>query len=137
MMEFIENLLNAPSFWTGVGFFIIVFALIFKFKAAVLSSAYKRIDKITAEIAASEDLREKAQHLVVEFEKKRQDATDEQETIIATARGQAKIISKTMLAKTNASIVAIENRCNGAIEKAKNDALFEVKNMAIEKSSKV
>ncbi len=80
---------STPAFWTLVAFVIFV-GLIGKtvFKG-VTKALDDRTDKIRGEINGAEKLREEAQDLLADYQKKQRDAAREVEAIIAPAGEEA------------------------------------------------
>ena len=82
-------MLENPEFWVAIAFVLVV-ALAFRPAAkAVLSSLDARAAKIRAQIEEARKLREDAQALLAEYQRKQRDAMAEAEKIIAQARDQA------------------------------------------------
>lgn len=89
----IELLMQEPAFWVAVAFFIFV-ALIWrplgKFAANALDSRSARIDK---ELKDAVSLREEAQSLLAEYQRKQRDNLEEAKRIVEQTKTDAKAMA--------------------------------------------
>jgi len=84
-MEWLDN-----TFFTAVAFFVFIGAMIyFKLPALIAKTLDGRIEKIEADLDQAKQLREDAQALLAEYERKRIAAESEAEDIISAAEEEA------------------------------------------------
>ena len=83
------------EFWVAVAFFIFI-GIVWKMGAfnALVSGLDNRGDKIRAELADARSLREEAQRVLADYQKKRQAAEAEAESIVSAAREEAERLLK-------------------------------------------
>ena len=121
-----------PAFWVGLAFVLVV-ALVFKPAAkAVSSSLDGRAAKIRGQIEEARKLREDAQALLADYQRKQRYAMAEAEKIIAQARAEAARIR----ADAEASLErALERRQQQALERisqSEAQALAQVRSTAVD-----
>mgnify|MGYP001350309184 CR=1 FL=1 len=79
-----------PAFWVGVSFFGFVGLLIYYKVPGMLGKALdERADRIRQELDEARRLREEAQALLADYQKKRAAAEDEAKAIVEQARREA------------------------------------------------
>ena len=132
-----EMLFANPTFWVACGFFTVVGIIVFKGSNAVLGSSYERIQKITDNIVSAEQVREQAQNLLVEQEKKYRKIVEESKIFIEQARQEALVITQQIQEKTENSIKQAKNRSQDNITRAEIEAVSEIRRVALEKATKV
>ena len=86
--------MQEPEFWVAVAFFIFVAFLIYiGAHRIILGSLDQRHDRIKAELDEARRLREEAQKLLADYQRKQQEAESEAESIIANARAEAERVA--------------------------------------------
>jgi F-type H+-transporting ATPase subunit b len=125
-------MLHDPEFWVAVAFVLVV-AVIFRPAAkAITSTLDDRATKIRVQIEEARKLREDAQALLAEYQRKQRDAMAEAEKIIANARAEAarlKVDAEKDLEHT------IERRKQQALERiaqTEAQAVASVRNTAVD-----
>jgi F-type H+-transporting ATPase subunit b len=96
-------MLQDAEFWVAVAFVVTVLLILWKGGRPILKSLDDRAAKIRAELDAAEKLREEAQHLLADYQRRQRDAVKESEAIIAQARADAQTMiteSRTRLDET-------------------------------------
>jgi F-type H+-transporting ATPase subunit b len=96
-------MLQSPEFWVAVAFVVTVLLILWKGGRPILKALDARAEKIRAELDAAEKLREEAQHLLADYQRRQRDAVKESEAIIAQARADAQALiaeSRTRLEDT-------------------------------------
>jgi F-type H+-transporting ATPase subunit b len=78
-----------PAFWVGLAFVLVVGFLAKPIMRSVSGSLDGRADKIRAQIEEARKLREEAQALLAEYQRKQRDALSEAEHIVAQAKDEA------------------------------------------------
>ncbi|MEK9930755.1 MAG: F0F1 ATP synthase subunit B, partial [Rhodospirillaceae bacterium] len=80
--------MNTPEFWVAVGFLILLAVLVKPAKKMIITSLDSRADKIRSSLDEAEKLREEAQHLLADYQRKQREAAKEIEALVANARSQ-------------------------------------------------
>lgn len=125
-------MLSDPTFWVAVGFFgFIALVVYFKGPQLIGKALDERSDRIRAELDRAQKLREDAQALFAEYQRKQRDALREAEEIVAQARAEAERIARDAEADL---AVALERRralAESKIAQAEAAAVTEVRDVAI------
>ena len=129
-----ENLLLNPTLWIGIGFVIVLLIIATKGKGAVMNSAYDRIERISEEIRSVEQIREDAQVVLQDQEKRYREVLDEMKELVEGSHTESSTISKNMAEKTKQAIETATNRANDAILRAEIDATAQIKGKAFDKA---
>ena len=79
-----------PTFWVAVAFLIFVALLLWKVRAPLIGALDSRAAKIKNDLDEAQRLREEAQALLAEYQRKQRDAISETEDMVAHAGEQAK-----------------------------------------------
>jgi len=121
------------SFWTLVSLLIFL-ALMFYVKVpGMLTKALDdRSDKIRNDLEEARRLREEAQQLLAEYQRKRKEAEHEAESIIASAQREAEAMAKEAEQKTEEYITRRTALAEQKIAQAEGQALAEVKASAVD-----
>jgi len=87
-------MLSDPVFWVAVAFvFFVALLVYYKVPGLVLGALDERADNIRNELDAAQKLREEAQALLAEYQRKQNDAGKEAEAIIEQARRESELIA--------------------------------------------
>ena len=107
-------LLNSPEFWVLVGFVILVVAIAKPIGRVFGTMLDARSNQIKQTLDEAARLREEAQHLLVEHQKKQRNAAQEAEQMLAKAKEE----SQRFIAEATANLeVALQRREELAREK--------------------
>lgn len=125
--------LENPSFWVAVAFFgFLGLILYYKVPAMVGKMLDDRADRIRAELDEARRLREEAQALLADYQKKREAAEEEAKAIVEQARREADALA----AETRKGLAeTLERRTRLAqdkIARAEAQALAEVRSVAVD-----
>ncbi len=122
-----------PTFWVGLAFVIFV-AIIFYYKVPgmITGALDQRADKISAELDEARRLREEAQALLANYERKHRDAMKEADEMVAHAQKEAERESEAAAARLERSIAAREQQALDKIALAEAQAEKEVRDAAID-----
>jgi len=126
------RLMHDPEFWVLVAFAIALFGLARKAGPVIAKVLDDRAAKIKAELEEAHRLREEAQRMLAEYQRKQRDALKEAEEIIAHARIEAERAAEQAARDLEA---ALERRKRLALEKiamAESKAIAEVRNTAVD-----
>ena len=124
--------LSTPEFWVAVSFFgFILLIIYFKVPGMVTKALDNRADAIRQELEEARRLREEAQAMLAEYERKQRDTEKEVESIILLAKQEA----ETLAAETRKNLKdSLERRASLAedkIARAEEQALGEVRATAV------
>lgn len=120
-----------PTFWVALAFvcFIaLVFKPISKFAASALDS---RAEKIKEDLDEAEKLRNEAQDLLAQYQRKQRDASKEAEEIIQHAKDEAERLDREGRARLSAALERREKLATDRIQLAEQQAVERVRNEAI------
>ncbi len=127
-----ESFFHDPAFWVALAFIIVVAAVGRKVMGAMTSGLDARAAAIRTQIEEARKLREDAQALLAEYQKKQRDAMAEAEQIIAQAKQAA---ARLKVEAEQDLINAIERRKQQALDRiaqSEAQALLDVRNTAID-----
>ena len=127
-----EAALQNPSFWVGVSFFVFL-AIAFKpAKKAILGALDSKIAEIKDQVEEAARLRDEAQALLAEYERKQQQASKHAEEMVDAARKEAEESKARAEADLNASLDRQRKLALERISMAEEKALREVRAAAAE-----
>lgn len=122
-----------PAFWVGVAFVAFIGFLIWKKVPKLIADALdKRADGIRTQLDEARALREEAQALLAEYQRKQRDAEQEAEKILEHAREEALRISTEAKASLEASIERRTQLAQDKIAQAEAAAVKEVQAVAVD-----
>lgn len=121
-----------PEFWVAVAFMIVVGFAFRKVSRAIGAALDMRAEGIKSRLDDARKLREDAQALLAEYQRKQRDAMKEAEDIIAHARGEAQRHRKQALAELDDAIARREEQAMSRIAQAEAQAMAEVRNLAVD-----
>jgi F-type H+-transporting ATPase subunit b len=125
------NTLHDPQFWVAVAFVIFVAVLVWKAKKPVLDALDGRAERIRSQLEEAQRLREEAQHMLADFQRKQRQALEEAEQILAQARSAAERHRDQAAQDLEVSLKRREQQAMDRIAQAEADALGEVRAVAI------
>ncbi|MDH3335067.1 MAG: F0F1 ATP synthase subunit B [Rhodospirillaceae bacterium] len=142
-----EPLNYAEPFYASTSFIVaaafVMFFVFFgkKIFIALGSMLDDRSDKIRNELDEARRLREEAQDVLAEYERKQHDAMEEAENIVAAAREEAERLGLEASKQLDASIKRAEQMAKDRIDQAEAQAVAEVRaivvDVAIEATGKI
>jgi F-type H+-transporting ATPase subunit b len=121
------------TFWATVGL-VIFLAIVFYLKVpgTIGKSLDARADKIRGELEEARRLREEAQQLLAEYQKKRKDAENEAGEIIEHAKREAAVLVAEAKQKTEEYVTRRTALAEQKIGLAERDAVNEVRAKAVD-----
>ena len=126
-------MLHDPAFWVGIAFFGFFGVLVyFKVPPLVTKQLDARADKIRAELDEAKKLREDAQMLFADFQRRQHDALQTADDIVARAKEDAEILRKESIKELEASLARRQELAEAKIRQAEEKAVAEVQNMAVD-----
>ena len=124
--------MSDPTFWTAVAFLIFVAAVAKPVWKAITSSLDERSAKIKAELDEAQQLREEAQHLLAEYQRKQRDAVKDAEAIVEHAREESERLVKKAGEDLEAALARREQQAKDRIGHAEAQATAEVRAAAVD-----
>ena len=122
--------IHGPEFWVLVAFILFVGVVVWKARGAILGALDGRAARIRADIDEAQRLRDEAQALLAEYQKKQREALGEAETMIRQAEDEAKRLRAKAEAELAGALKRREQQALDRIAQAEAQALAEVRNLA-------
>lgn len=121
------------TFWALIGLVIFLGILAYVKVPAMMAGALdKRADQIRNELEEAKKLREEAQQLLSEYQRKRKEAETEAESILNAAEKEAAVLREEAKAKTEEYISRRTAMAEQKIRQAETDAINEVRASAVD-----
>lgn len=118
-----------PTFWVAISFIVFI-ALMVKPAKKVLGTLDKRAGRIKEQIEEAEKLREDAQHLLAEYQRKQRQAIEEAGQILAHARAEATRHREQTAQALDTALKRRERQALDRIAQAEAQAVDEVRQAA-------
>lgn len=118
-----------PTFWVAVSFVVFV-ALMVKPSRKMLAALDARASRIKAQIEEAQKLREDAQHLLAEYQRKQRQAIEEAGQILAHARAEATRHREQTAQALEVALKRRERQALDRIAQAEAQAVEEVRQVA-------
>ncbi|MGI9354313.1 MAG: F0F1 ATP synthase subunit B [Rhizobiaceae bacterium] len=121
------------TFWATVALFLFFGVMIyFKVPGMLTGGLDKRSEKIRNDLEEARRLREEAQQLLAEYQRKRKEAEQEAEGIVASAKREAEALAKDAERKTEDYVARRTAQAEQKIAQAEGQAVAEVRAVAVE-----
>lgn len=121
------------SVWVLVGLAIFVaICLYIKVPAMVNKALDTRADRIRGELDEARRLREEAQALLADYQKKRKDAEQEAAAIVEAARHEASVLAEEAHKRTEEYVARRTALAEQKIGQAEREAIAEVRSSAVD-----
>ena len=121
------------TFWAFIALIIFLGVLAyFKVPGMINGALDGRADRIRNELDEARKLREDAQQLLAEYQRKRQEAEQEARDIVSAAKHEAELIVKEAKQKTDEYVARRTALAEQKIEQAEVDAVNEVRASAVD-----
>lgn len=127
-----EIFYQSAEFWVGVAFVLVVLLLAGPVGRLVRSMLNKRIDNITKRIHDAAELREEAQKLLADYEKKFLNADKEAQAILNKSQKEIEYLKKENLAKLEEEMKIKEKEAEDRITASKEKAAREISDLTSE-----
>jgi len=129
------NIFETSTFWALVSL-ILFFLILFYYKIHIYlrDALDKRAKRISDELEEARRLREEAQQLLAEYQKKRHEAEKEAGDILASAKRQAQNIVADMREQTKEYIIRRNKLAEQRIAQAEHEATRLIRSSAIDKA---
>lgn len=135
-------MLSQPDFWVGVSFVLFIVLLVYlKVPGMAAKALDERADAIQRELDEAKRLREEAQAVLADYERKKIEAEADAEKIIAQAKREAEIYGEEARRKMQEQIERRSRLAEQKIEQAEIAAVKDVRaaaaDLAVEAASRV
>lgn len=121
------------TFFAFVGLILFLALIVYlKVPGMVARSLDERADKISAELAEAKRLREEAQHVLAEYQRKRKEAEAEAATIVAAAEREAAAFTADAKQKTEEFVARRTALSEQKIKQAEDEAVNAVRAAAVD-----
>lgn len=125
------HFISTPEFWVAVSFFgFIALVIYLKAPGMVAAALDKRADGIRTELEEAQKLREEAQAMLADYQRKQRDAEQEAEAIVSQAKAEAERLAVETREKLAESIERRTKLAEEKIAQAEAQALKEVRSAA-------
>lgn len=122
--------LGGGEFWVLVAFVLFVGFMVWKARKALVGGLDSRAARIKAEIDEAQRLREEAQALLADYQKKQREALGEAEGMLKQAAEESKRLKAKAETELAAALKRREQQALDRIAQAEAQALAEVRNLA-------
>ena len=126
------ELFQDPEFWVAIAFLLVVVLAYKPVMKSISSSLDARADKIRGQIEEARKLREDAQALLAEYQRKQREAMAEAEKIIAQARTDAARMKTEAEKDLEHSLERRKQQALDRIAQSEAQALSDVRNAAVD-----
>ena len=126
-MDALMHYAHEPKNWVALSFFIFLALFIKKAVPLIAGALDKRADSIKAELDDALRLREEAQAVLAEYQKRQREVEQEAEGILAHAKSEAESMKKQAEKELKEALKRRVDLANTKIERAEQDAVREVK----------
>ena len=127
-----EVFYQSAEFWVGVAFVMVVILLAKPVGCLIKSMMNKRIDGIAKRINDAAELRDEAQKLLADYEKKFLNADDEAQAILRKSQQEIEYIKKENLARLEEEMKIKEKEAADRIAASKEKAIKEISDLTSE-----
>ena len=125
-------MLQDPTFWVAVAFVIFVIAVFKPIKGALIGGLDAKIEEIRREVEEAEKLREEAQSLLANYQRRQRQAMQDAENIVARAKEEAGRHHAEADEAMKEMVCRQEEQAREKIAQAEAAAIQEVKSMAVD-----
>ncbi len=126
-------MIEDPTFWVALGFAAFIGVLVWaKVPGMIGKGLDGRAEKIKSDIEETEKLREEAQKLLADFQKRQREAQKEADGIVKAAREEAERLAKSGRERLEASLARREKLAMDRIAQAEAAAMAEVRARTID-----
>lgn len=122
-----------PETWVGIAFFLFVGLLVYLRVPSLIAKALDdRADAIRKELDDARKLREEAENLLADYQKKAREAEEEAQGIIDQAKREAEALANETRAALQESVARRARQAEEKIARAEQQAVGEVRAAAVE-----
>ncbi len=132
-----EIFYKSAEFWVGFAFILVVVLLFKPLGKALKAMLLKRRNEIIDQINQAEQLRDDAQKLLAQYERKFLHAKDEADEILIRSEKEIEFLKNAELQKLEQDLASrrqeVENGINAAVEKVKNEINQKIAALTVKK----
>lgn len=122
-----------PSFWVAVAFLMFIGLMVYlKIPGKLTGALDARADRIRDELEEAKRLREEAQALYADYQRKAEEAQRDAEAIVAHAREESARLAERMRADLEAALERRKVQAEQKIAQAEQQAIDDVRNRAVD-----
>lgn len=125
-------MLHDPTFWVAVALVVFVLLVTKPVSKMATKALDDRAEKIKKELDEAERLRNEAQDLLAQYQRKQRDAAGEAEAIIQHAKQEAERMDREGRARIKASLERREKLAMDRIQMAEQQAIDQVRARAVD-----
>ncbi|WNJ99277.1 F0F1 ATP synthase subunit B [Thalassospiraceae bacterium LMO-JJ14] len=125
-------MLHDPAFWVAVALVVFIIAVTKPVSKMATKALDERAEKIKKELDEAERLRNEAQDLLAQYQRKQRDAAGEAEAIIRHAKEEAERMDREGRERIQASLERREKLAMDRISMAEQQAIDQVRARAVE-----
>lgn len=126
----LEILAHDTSLWLGIAFVLFIVIAYKMGGKAVIAGLDNQISDIKNEVETAERLKEEAQELLAQYERKHQDAEKEAEKIIQKAKAQANTLKSDCDKELQALMERKEEQLQARLKRMEQNAIAEIQSHA-------
>lgn len=130
------ELLHSETFWVAVAFIIFVILCFKKGKKALIEALDKRIEEIRKKIEEARKIKKEAEDNLIEAKTNLKKMIENKKIIIKNANEEALNLKKKLLNEEKNYNLTYEKKIFDRIEQSKNEAISDIKKIALEVSIK-
>lgn len=127
-----EAFYEHPTFWVAVSFVLVILVLGKPVGKLVKTMLQKRVDGIIKRITDAANLKDDAQKLLVEYERKFINADAEADRILQKNKREIELLKKESLGKLKSDMAIKEKEAEGRLAAAQDEAMKEIANLSSE-----
>jgi len=127
-----EAFYQTPEFWVAIAFLIFVALVAKKVGGMVVAGLDARAARIKADLEEAAKLRDEAQALLADYQRRQRQAETEAKDILAAAEAEAARMRTESMAQLDAALKRREAMAMDRIARAESQALTEVRNLAVD-----
>jgi F-type H+-transporting ATPase subunit b len=127
-----DHLLQSAEFWVAIAFVIFALFMVWKATKPMMAALDARAERIKTELDEAKRLREEAQKLLAEYQRKERDAAKEAEAMLAHAREEATRLRAKAAEDLKASVKRREQQALDRIAQAEAQAEAQVRAQAVD-----
>lgn len=129
---------TSPELWVLVSFVLFLALLVYyKIPNKIAKALDDRADRIETELEEARRLREEAQSILADYQRKRRDAEKEAEDIIAMARREAQFYAEESRKALNESLQRRVKLAEEKISRAEEQAVLEIRSRSADAAAAV
>jgi F-type H+-transporting ATPase subunit b len=127
------TIFSTPDFWVAVSFVLFILVLLyFRVPGRITAALDRRAESIRNELEEARKLREEAQAILADYQRKHKDVEKEADEIVRLAREEAEALAAETRAKLKESLERRAQLAEDKIARAEEQAMNEVRATAVD-----